>query len=127
MRPASVKSHLTFGVNSILTYSRPLLSYNMRVEFDDPDLDRLETDPDFSAGHGPDVDRGYRKAMQSVRAAPDERTLYALRGLRFEKLKGKRRQQHSMRINKQWRVIVELRGGGADRRIAIVAIEDYHA
>lgn len=98
----------------------------MRVEFDDSDLDRLETDPARSAGHGSEVDRGYRKVMQSVRAAPDERTLFALRGLRFEKLKGKRKHQHSLRINRQWRVIAELRGSGDDRRIAIIAIEDYH-
>jgi proteic killer suppression protein len=98
----------------------------MRVEFDDPDLDRLETDPDFTAGHGTEVVRGYRKVMQSVRASPDERTLYALRGLGFEKLKGKRKHQHSLRINRQWRLIVELRGGGTQRRIAILDIEDYH-
>jgi proteic killer suppression protein len=98
----------------------------MRVEFDDPDLDRLETDPDFTAGRGTEVVRGFRKVMQSIRAAPDERTLYALRGLRFEKLKGRRKHQHSLRINDQWRLIVELRGSGTERRIAIVDIEDYH-
>ena len=98
----------------------------MRVEFDDDDLDRLETDPDFTAGHGTEIVRGFRKVMQSIRAAPDERTLYALRGLAFEKLKGKRKHQHSLRINKQWRLIVELRSKGPDKRIAIVAIEDYH-
>lgn len=98
----------------------------MRVEFDDPDLDRLETDPDFSGGKSPEIVRGYRKVMQAIRAAPDERTLYSLRGLRFEKLKGKRQQQHSLRINKQWRLIAELRGKGDERHIAIVAIEDYH-
>lgn len=98
----------------------------MQVEFDDPRLDRLETDPLFAAGFSPDIVRGYRKVMQSIRAAPDERTLYGLRGLRLEKLKGKRKHQHSLRINKQWRLIAELRGKGLDRRIAIVAIEDYH-
>ena len=98
----------------------------MQVEFDDPDLDRLETDPDFTAGRGSDIVRGYRKVLQAIRAATDERTLYALRGLRFEKLKGKRKHQHSLRINKQWRVVAELRGKGSDRRIVIVAIEDYH-
>lgn len=98
----------------------------MRVEFDDPDLDRLETDPQFTAGHGTDVVRGYRKVMQSVRASPDERTLYAVRGLGFEKLKGKRKHQYSLRINKQWRLIIELRGSGTQRRIAIVDILDYH-
>jgi proteic killer suppression protein len=98
----------------------------MLVEFDDTDLDRLETDPDFTAGHGTEVVRGYRKVLQSVRASPDERTLYALRGLAFEKLKGKRKHQHSLRINKQWRLIVELRGSGTEKRIAIIEIADYH-
>ncbi len=98
----------------------------MRVEFDDPDLDRLETDPEFTADRGTEVVRGYRKVMQSIRASPDERTLYALRGLGFEKLKGKRKHQHSLRINKQWRLIVELRGSGPQSRIAVVEIVDYH-
>lgn len=98
----------------------------MQVEFDDSHLDRLETDPAFTAGFGLEVVRGYRKVLQSVRAASDERTLYALRGLAFEKLKGSRKHQHSLRINKQWRVIAELRGSGVNKRVAIVAIEDYH-
>jgi toxin HigB-1 len=98
----------------------------MQAEFDDPDLDRLETDPQFTAGLSTEVVRGYRKAMQSIRAAPDERTLHGLRGLRFEKLKGSRKHQYSLRINQQWRLIVELRGKGVEKRIGIIAIEDYH-
>ena len=98
----------------------------MQVDFDDASLDRLETDPDFTPVYSAEIVRGYRKVMQAIRAAPDERTLGALRGLRFEKLKGKRKHQHSLRINKQWRLIVELRGRRTERRVAIVAIEDYH-
>jgi toxin HigB-1 len=98
----------------------------MRVDFDAHELDRLETDPDFTAGYAVEIVRGFRKTMQAIRAAPDERSLYSLRGLAFEKLKGKRQHQHSLRINKQWRLIVELRGKGPAKRIAIVAIEDYH-
>jgi toxin HigB-1 len=98
----------------------------MEVEFDDPDLDALETDPSSSAGRGMAVDRGYRKVLQAIRAASDERDLFALRGLRFEKLKGKREHQHSMRLNDQWRLIVEIRGQVPNKKIGIVAIEDYH-
>lgn len=97
----------------------------MHVEFDEAVLDRLETDADFTGDLSPEIVRGYRRAMQSIRAAPDERTLYALRELRFEKLKGKRQEQHSVRINEQWRLIAELRGKAPDRWIAIVAMEDY--
>lgn len=70
--------------------------------------------------------RGFRKAMQAIRAAHDERDLYASRGLRFERLDGKRKHQHSLRINKQWRLIVELEGEASQKRIRIVGIEDYH-
>jgi proteic killer suppression protein len=96
------------------------------VEFDDPDLDRLEVDAAFDAAFAPAIVRGYRKAMQVIRAAADERDLYRLKGLRFEKLKGKRKHQHSLRINDQWRLIVELRGEGGDKRVGVVEIADYH-
>ena len=98
----------------------------MDAEFDSDDLDRLETDPAFSAGFGPEIVRGFRKVMQAIRAAHDERDLYASRGLRFEQLKGKRSHQHSLRINIQWRLIVELRGTGQQKRIGIIGVEDYH-
>ena len=98
----------------------------MDVEFDSDDLDQLETDPSFTAGFGPEIVRGYRKVMQAIRAAHDERDLYASRGLRFEQLKGKRQRQHSLRINLQWRLIVELRGSGTQKRVGIIGIEDYH-
>ena len=98
----------------------------MEVEHDDPDLDRLETDPRFTGGHGPAIVRGFRKVMQAIRAAVDARDLYALRGLRFEKLRGDRQGQHSLRINDQWRLIVEIRGEAPQKRIGVVEIADYH-
>ncbi len=98
----------------------------MEVACPDEDLDRLEVDATFTAGYGPEIVRGYRKVMQAIRAAHDERDLYNSRGLRFEKLDGKRKHQHSLRINKQWRLIVELESEASQKRIRIVGIEDYH-
>ena len=98
----------------------------MEADFDSQDLDRLETDASFTAGFGPEIVRGFRKVMQAIRAAQDERDLYASRGLRFEQLKGKRSHQHSLRINRQWRLIMELRGTGTQKRVQIIGVEDYH-
>jgi proteic killer suppression protein len=98
----------------------------MEVEFDDDDLDRLEIDPSFTAGQGEAIVRAFRKALQAIRAAVDERDLYQSKGRRFEKLKGKRQHQHSLRLNNQWRLIVEIRGEAPNKRIGIVGIEDYH-
>lgn len=98
----------------------------MEVEFDDEGLDRLETDPRFTAGHPQEVVRAYRKRLQQIRAARDERDFYALKSLHFEKLKGNRDGQHSMRLNSQWRLILELRGEAPCKIIGIIEIADYH-
>jgi|SRR5579871_1299442 len=97
----------------------------MDVAFKDVSLDRLETDPGFNAGFGDAVVKAYRKRMQQIRAASDERTFYALNSLRFEKLRG-REGQFSMRLNDQWRLIVEFRGEAPRKTVFIAGIEDYH-
>ena len=81
----------------------------MDVEFADDSLDRLETDPGFNAGFSREIVRSFRKLIQIIRSAPDERTFYSLKSLHFEKLKGKRDHQRSMRLNSQWRLIIEFK------------------
>jgi toxin HigB-1 len=97
----------------------------MEVEFDDDDLDRLEVDIRFAAGFGPDVVRGYRKALWALRAAVDQRDLYR-GGLRFEKLQGKRGHQYSVRLTKQWRLILEIVTDDEGTRLRVIEIADYH-
>jgi toxin HigB-1 len=98
----------------------------MEVEFADDDLDRLEMELQFTAGFGREVVRGFRKAMQVIRAASDERDLYRLKGLHFEKLEGTRSHQRSIRINKQWRLILEIVGMAPNKKVRVMRIEDYH-
>ena len=97
----------------------------MDVGFEDPDLDRLETDPHFTAGLAPTIVKGFRKAMQHIRAAADERDLYVNKGFHFEKLKG-RSPERSMRLNKRFRLILEIEDGNDGKRARIKKIEDYH-
>jgi len=98
----------------------------MEIEFDDPDLDRLEIDAGFTAGFAPAVVKGYRKAIGFIRQAVDERDLIAMRGLNFKKLEHNRAGQHSMKLNDQWRLILEIRGEGKKKRIGVIEIVDYH-
>jgi proteic killer suppression protein len=98
----------------------------MDVTFKDQSLDSLETDAAYSGGFGGDVVKAYRKAMQHIRAATDERTFYARKSFHFEKLKGTREGQHSMRLNDQWRLIVELHGNSPNKVVHVVEIVDYH-
>ena len=98
----------------------------MEVAFHDADLDRLEIDAGFDGGYSPALVRAFRMRMQAIRGAIDERVFYALKSLHFEKLKGDRKHQHSMRLNKQWRLILELRRQGQEKVVWVMGIEDYH-
>lgn len=98
----------------------------MEIAYDDESLERLETDPTYTAGFGDAIVKAFRKRIQQIRAAIDERTFYALRSLNFEKLKGNREGQYSMRLNDQWRLIVKLEGTAPSKVIRVVEIVDYH-
>lgn len=98
----------------------------MEIEFDDDELDRLETDARYIGKHSAAIVSLYRKRLQTIRSAPDERDLYALKSLHFEKLKGKRSHQYSIRLNDQWRLILEFKGKSPNKKVIIMAIADYH-
>ncbi|HET6247973.1 MAG TPA: type II toxin-antitoxin system RelE/ParE family toxin [Tepidisphaeraceae bacterium] len=97
----------------------------MRIRHADKKLERLETDPVYSAGFDGKLVRSYRKVMQLIRAAVDERTFYALKSLHYEKLKGDRKHQRSMRLHRQFRLVLELEEVDG-KAVIIVSIEDYH-
>ena len=98
----------------------------MEVEFRDSDLRRLESDARFTAGLSPALVKAFRRRLQFIRAAPDERDLYQMRSLHFERLKGNRRHQRSIRLNDQFRLIVEIQGRDRTRKLIVVEITDYH-
>jgi proteic killer suppression protein len=98
----------------------------MDVIFKDECLDKLEADPAFDGGYSSDIVKAFRKRMQQIRAAADERDLYSLKSLRFEKLKGNRKHQHSIRLNDQWRLILEFKKSSSGKDVIVVCIEDYH-
>jgi proteic killer suppression protein len=97
----------------------------VRIRFADGKLERLETDAGYTAGLGHDNIRAFRKVMQLLRGAKDERDLYGMKSLHFEKLKGNRSHQRSLRLNRQFRLIIELEED-KEKTIVIVGLEDYH-
>ena len=62
------------------------------------------------------------KRLEILEAATGLKDLSGLRSNRFETLKGNRKGQYSIRINDQWRICFEWRGGNAEN----VEIVDYH-
>jgi len=92
----------------------------------DESLERLERDASYTAGYDAAMVKAFRKRMWAIRNAVDERDFRAMKSAHFEKLAGDREGQHSMRLNDQWRLILEIEGKGANKRITIVEITDYH-
>jgi len=92
----------------------------------DARLKRIEEQPGYTGGFGIDVVKAFRKRTQLIRAAKDERDFYALKSLHYEKLKGNRKHQHSMRLNDQWRLILEIVDDAEGTTVVVVGIEDYH-
>lgn len=97
----------------------------MEVEFEDDALDRLETDPAFTAGFSQAVVKAYRKRIQFMRAAPDERAVRAWKSLHLEKLKGTE-DDYSIRLNDQWRLRLRFVTRENQRTTIVIRIEDYH-
>ena len=98
----------------------------MRYRHANPTLQWMDDDPDDDGGYSAAIADSFRRRMNQIRQARDERDLYALKSLRFEKLKGRRQHQRSMRLNDQFRLILEIEPQSGGNVIVVVGIEDYH-
>jgi proteic killer suppression protein len=98
----------------------------MDLEFADRKLKELAEEESSSGGYPVDVVKAFRKRVQFIRAAIDERDFYAMKSLHFKKLKGERSADRSMRLNDQWRLILRIKTGESKNIAVIHAIEDYH-
>jgi len=98
----------------------------MQVRHANKQLERLESERKYYASYPENIVKAFRMRMQLIRQARDERDLRAFRSHRFEKLKGNRTHQYSMRLNDQMRLVIEFEGRGRDKVVVIMGIEDYH-
>jgi proteic killer suppression protein len=99
----------------------------MRIEYGDDDLRRLAEDPDCRPRRlGRDVIVAYRKKIQILDAAKDERDLLAMRSLRLEQLAGDRAGTCSIRLNDQFRLILTFYTDDDGRVVVVLELVDYH-
>ena len=98
----------------------------MRFYFADRKLKKLYTEEKGAHRYPEGVVDAFFEVVAVIADAPDERDLYALKSLHYEKLKGKRRHQRSLRLNAQFRLVVEREEDEEGKLFRIVAIEDYH-
>ena len=98
----------------------------MDIIFEDDDLDRLEWDAKFTAKLSPALVKAYRKKIQALRAAHDERDLYSQRSNNYEEIQS-RKGHYSIRLNDQYRLVFRYqRESRKLKTVVIEGIEDYH-
>ena len=98
----------------------------MRIEYQDEVLRRLAEEIEFfPKGWSRDAIKAFRRKLQLIAAAKDERDIYALRSLRLEQLKGGLDGQSSIRLNDQFRLILRFKTEG-DRVAVLLELVDYH-
>ena len=98
----------------------------MRFTFRSGKLAALYTEEKDALKYPSAVVEAFFDAMGVIDAALDQRDLYALKGFHYEKLRGARKHQRSIRLNQQYRLILELEHDDQGTCMIIVGIEDYH-
>ena len=97
----------------------------MKIEYADEELEQLRTS-NLDGKYRVEIVNGFRKVVNFIEQAVSEQDFRAMRSLNYEKLKGNRSHEHSFRINRQWRLIVEVQSDKEPTVILCKEIEDYH-
>lgn len=98
----------------------------MRLVFATDILALIETDDAGATRFPVAVIKSARRKLTVLRAAIDDRSLRNWRSLRYERLKGNRDGQRSIRINDQYRMVFRIDEETEPPTITILSIEDYH-
>jgi proteic killer suppression protein len=97
----------------------------MEIVFEDATLTLIESDVAGETKLPVAVIKAARRKLTVMRAAVDDRSLRNWKSLYYEKLRGDREGQRSIRLNDQYRLVFVL--NESDPLTAtILAIEDYH-
>ncbi len=98
----------------------------MRIRFESKRLAALYVEEADARRYPSEVVDAFFEVMAALKSAIDERDLYALKGLHFEKLKGGRKNERSMRLNKAWRLIVRMERDDNGKLIVVVNLENHY-
>ena len=98
----------------------------LQFKFKKKKLEALYTEEKGVQKYEAAVVDAFFEVMAIIDAAMNMKDLYAQKGLRPEKLSGKRKHQRSFRLNDQWRLIYEIAEDEQGQYLLIIDIEDYH-
>ena len=98
----------------------------MRIAFHTNKLRRLYEEEKGVNKYPPEVIDSFFDVMAVIVAAADERDLRAMKGYHYHKLKGDRKEEHAINLNKQFRLTLKRQKDKGGRYLLLLDIEDYH-
>ncbi|MFH1891893.1 MAG: type II toxin-antitoxin system RelE/ParE family toxin [Candidatus Zixiibacteriota bacterium] len=100
----------------------------MDVEFKDDDMRRLYEDGGYMGKWTPHIVRNYREVITLLMSVNDTASLYrGWKGLHIEKRKdGKYKGLFSIRLNKQWRLFLDIKKQNGSEMAVVLYIKDPH-
>jgi proteic killer suppression protein len=98
----------------------------MKVRYGVDDLSLVETNQAHRLRLPVDVVQVSRRRIRFLREAKDERDLYAMASLHYEKLSGPREGERSIKVNKSWRIILEIDRDCDPLEVVILEISNHY-
>lgn len=98
----------------------------MRFVFINKDLHQLYTENKNAHRYPPGVVDAFFEVMAIIESAVNEADVRAFKSLHYEKLSGGRAGQISLRLNKQFRLIVQIATDENGKLLWIIELTDYH-
>ena len=100
--------------------------FSLKFEFLSQKLEDLYTKLRGQNKYPPEIVDAFFEKMDVIRNAKDERDLYALKSLHYEKLQGTRKDEKSIRLNKQWRLTLKVIERKNENHLQIIKIENHY-
>lgn len=94
----------------------------MQVHFADQRLAEAAENPRAAARLLGELAERFLDRLEYIESADDLRSLMAIRALRMHPLKGQRRSQWAIRLNRNFRLVVSIHG----EDVIVESVEDYH-
>jgi proteic killer suppression protein len=98
----------------------------MEIEYRDKRLALVPTDRAAETRLPVAVIKSLREKLILISAAPDERTLRNWKSLHYEQLNGDRQEKKSIRLNDQYRLLLEVDNSRNPPKAILLGVEDYH-
>jgi toxin HigB-1 len=98
----------------------------MRYSFTSKKLEQLFLEDKGAEKFPPGVIHTFKTIVNLIAQIPDERSLYDFPAFHTEKLRGDRKGQYSIRLNKQFRLCFEVIKDPDGNIILLLEIVDYH-